>query len=45
MSCIQTLADSILELSPIVVKSCAGHNSKTLLDIFMILYQYVKDLG
>ena len=31
-------SDCVLELSPIVIKSCAGHNSITL---FMILDQVV----
>ena len=38
-----TLTD-ILELFPLVDKSCAGHISKTLSDIFMILYQYIEDI-
>ena len=38
-----TLADSVLELPPIVVKSFAAHNSKTLQGIFMILHHYVED--
>ena len=39
-----TLTD-ILELFPLVVKSCAGHISKTLSDIFMFFfYQYVEDI-
>ena len=41
----QLLTDSVLELSPIVVKSCAGHNSYTLSDIFMILHQFVEELS
>ena len=38
-----TLTD-ILELFPSVVKSYAGHISKTLSDIFKILQQYVEDI-
>ena len=37
------LTDCVLELSPIVIKSCAGHNNNSL-DIFMILDQVVEDI-
>ena len=41
-----TLADTVLELHvpPLVVQSCAAHNSKTLKGIFMILRHLVKDI-
>ena len=46
MSCTRkiTLADSVLELPPIVVKSCAAHNSEILQGIFMILHHKVEDI-
>ena len=37
-----TLTDCVLELSPIVIKSCAGHNNNS--EIFMILDQVVEDI-
>ena len=39
-----TLTNCILELPPIVIKSCAGHDLITLWDIFMILDQVVEDI-
>ena len=36
-------SDYVLELSPIVMKYCAGHNS-TLSDIIMILDKVVEDI-
>ena len=38
-----TLTDCVLELSPIVMKSCAGNNSITLIMI-MILDQVVEGI-
>ena len=37
-------SDLVLELSPIFVKSCAGHNSSIFRDNFMILHQVVEDI-
>ena len=37
-------SDSVLVLSPIFVKSCAGYISSTFIDIFMIPHQVVEDI-